>query len=382
MSLDDKMFNGKDKEKDLYEVLGVNRSDSCADIKKAYLRLARTHHPDKGGDPERFKEIARASEILTDELKRRQYDERGLTESDNAFSFPFDINDLFGMFGNRGSNINGIRKGKKDAPVIQTIPLSLDHFYVGHQFDVHINRQGFCKGCDHTGASMKEVCMRCGGQGCISQYIQVGPMTMNTVGPCLDCQGKGERVVETCKLCSGTGMVPEKKTLTIKVPPGKLSNETMVFPEVCSDHPGFEKPADVHIVISEDSKDPGFITFKRSGKNLECSVTISLFESLLGTVIELHHHPGYEDGLFIQLPPGSFTSDRYCLVGAGMPIMGQLGLYGDLFITITVHITEEDRKQYFQFVPLLDREMNKDKEKEKEKEKEKHKSKAFPVTLV
>jgi DnaJ-class molecular chaperone len=237
-----------------------------------------------------------------------------------------------------------------------------------HQFDVHINRQGFCKACDHTGAAMKEVCVRCGGQGCVSQIIQMGPMTMNTIGPCLECQGKGERVVETCKPCSGSGMVAEKKRLTIKVPPGKLANETSVFPEVCSDHPGFEKPADVHIVISEDTKDPGFQMFKRSGKNLECTVTLSLPQSLLGTVVQLDHHPGYEDGLFIQIPPGSFALDRFCLVGGGMPVVGQLGVYGDLFITIAVHITEEDRKQYIQVVPFIQINMKAEKENtEKEK---------------
>ena len=134
--------------KSLYEVLGVNKTDSCNDIKKAYFKLARTHHPDKGGNPELFKEIVRASEVLTDERKRRMYDDMGVIDGENGgmpegnpfqggggFPFPFEVNlnDLFGgMFGNSpvGPNKGPIRKGKKPAPAVQTINITLEQFYL------------------------------------------------------------------------------------------------------------------------------------------------------------------------------------------------------------------------------------------------------------
>lgn len=357
--------------KSLYEVLGVNKSDTCNEIKKTYFKLARTHHPDKGGDQERFKEILRASEILTDERKRRMYDEMGIIEGENGgtegfngmpfpnqgqggFPFPFEINlnDLFGgMFGNPsvGPHKGPIRKGKKPAPTVQTISITLEQFYLGHNVDININRQSFCPNCDHSGAKSKESCKPCNGRGAISQIVQMGPMAMHTTGPCLDCQGKGEKILISCEKCSGTGFLQEKRTLSVKINPGTCPQETYTFSEVCSDHPSFEFPGDAHIVISEDLNDTAFKYFKRSGdklQHLETTVSLSLSESLIGCTIQIDGHPGYDEGLFIKIPAGSFQNDRYCLSGFGMPILGNIGKYGDLYITIDVIIKPTERKLF------------------------------------
>lgn len=359
--------------KSLYEVLGVNKSDSCNEIKKAYFKLARSHHPDKGGDPERFKEIVRASEILTDERRRKMYDDFGVVEGENGgapegfngmpfpgagggggFPFPFEINlnDLFGgMFGNPpvGANKGPIRKGKKPAPTTQTINITLEQFYLGHNFDININRSAFCPNCDNTGAKSKETCKPCNGRGAKSQIVQMGPMAMHTTGPCLDCQGKGERIIEKCNKCSGTGFLQEKRTLSVKITPGTRSGETYIFPEVCSDHPAFERPGDAHIIITEDPSDDAFKHFKRIGdklQNLETTVAISLAESLIGCTVQIDKHPGYDEGLFIKIPAGSFHGDKYCLSGFGMPIPGNIGKYGDLIITVDVSIKPSERSLF------------------------------------
>jgi DnaJ-class molecular chaperone len=355
--------------KSLYDILGVNKSDSCNDIKKAYFKLARTHHPDKGGDPEKFKEMVRASEILTDERKRRMYDELGVVDGENGgmpegagnpfqgpggFPFPFEINlnDLFGgMFGNPpvGPNKGPIRKGKKPAPAIQTFNVTLEQFYLGHNLEIPVNRHSFCGSCDHTGAKSKETCKVCNGRGAISQVVQMGPMAMHTTGPCTDCQGRGERIIEKCDKCSGTGFLQEKRNLSVKINPGTRAGETFIFPEVCSDHPGFERPGDAHIVIAEDSNDPAFKYFKRTGDkfhNLETAVSISLSEALIGCVVQIDGHPGYDEGLFIKIPAGSFQGDKYCLSGFGMPIPGNIGKYGDLFVIIDVSIKPMERKLF------------------------------------
>lgn len=348
--------------KSLYEILGVNKSDSCNDIRKTYFKLARTHHPDKGGDPEYFKELVRASEILTDENKRKMYDELGIidgeggnsfhnTPNNGSFSFPFDINlnDFFGgMFGNPpvGPNKGPIRKGKKPAQSIQTFNITLEQFYLGHNLDIPVNRQSFCTSCEHTGAKSKETCKACNGRGSVSQIVQMGPMAMHTTGPCTDCQGKGERILEKCNKCSGSGFLQEKRNLSVKISPGTRAGETYIFPEVCSDHPAFERPGDAHIIVVEDANDPAFKSFKRSGDkfhNLDTTVSISLSEALIGSNVQIDGHPGYDEGLFIKIPAGSFQGDKYCLAGFGMPIPGKPGKYGDLYITINVTIKPMER---------------------------------------
>lgn len=351
-------------QKNLYDLLGVKKSDSCNEIKKAYLKLARTHHPDKGGDPEKFKEIGFASEILTDEKRRKLYDDLGITDEKQAadvhsgpmggagFTFPFEmnINDLFGnMFGHQNQPRGFVRKNKKPNLSIQHIPITLEQFYIGHQFNININRQSFCSACDHSGAKQKEICKTCNGQGAISQLIQVGPMTMQTTGPCVDCQTKGERIIEKCGKCNGTGFLEETRNLSVKIVPGTRSQESYIFPEVCSDHPAFERPGDVQIILTEDPNDPSFRVFKRSGdqqQHLETTIVLSLAESLIGCVIQLEDHPGYDEGLFLRIPAGSFHGDTYHLSGFGMPICGNIGKYGDLILHIEVVVKPSEREVF------------------------------------
>jgi len=371
--------------KSLYDILGVSKQDSCTSIRKAYLKLARTHHPDKGGDPEVFKEILRASEILTDEKRRALYDETGMTDEQGsgfpgfpgggfpgggfpgfpgfpggfANGFPnggipveVNLNDLFGnMFGNPsvGPQKGPQRKGKKSPPASQTISVTLEQFYLGHTLDININRQAFCGDCEHTGAKVKEICRKCNGQGAITNVVQIGPMAMHTTGPCLDCQGKGERILEVCKRCAGQGFLNEKRNLGVKIIPGTKPNETFIFPEVCSDHPGFERPGDAHIIIQEDPADTAFKTYLRKGANsqhLETVISLNLSESLLGCVIRLEQHPGYDEGLFVRIPAGTFQGDCYCLSGFGMPIPGNIGKYGDLFLKVEVVVKPMERKLF------------------------------------
>jgi DnaJ family protein A protein 2 len=352
----------------LYDILGVDKSQTCAEIKKAYFKLARTHHPDKGGDPERFKEISQASEILTDEAQRRIYDETGSMNGQptgghgfhgfpgfpqggfppGGFPFEMNLNDLFGnMFGNQ--NQRGVRKGKKPAPTIQTIVLTLSQFYVGHTFEININRQCFCVACDHSGATSKERCRACAGQGSVSQVVQMGPMAVHTTSPCLDCQGKGEKVLEVCAACTGSGYTHEKRVLSIQIPPGTVSGQTMTFPEVCSDHPAYERPGDAQIHIQEDTNDPAFTYFKRVGdrfQHLETRVTLSLSEALLGCVVRVDGHPGYSDGLFLQIPAGTFQGDSCMVTGLGMPLPYGMGGRGDLYVGVDVTVSPSDREHF------------------------------------
>ena len=337
--------------KSLYEVLGVDRKATADEIRRAYRKQALVHHPDKGGDTEKFKELTRANEVLSDEHKRAVYDQTGQIvgeEGGGGFSganpgpgFTFDLNSLFGMFGGGNGPNRTTRRGGKGPSQAQTVPLELKHFYHGHKFGVSVHRQIFCKTCDGTGAKRREACAPCRGQGVQVQVINMGGMTLQTQGPCMACQGKGQRTLEECGSCHGQGKSSETKTLDVVVQPGMAADETIVFPEACSEQKEFERPGDVVISLKEVPND----RWRRRGNDLETTVKLNLAESLTGCSVHLEGHPGYEDDqLWVEIPAGSFGGDYYCLSGFGMPVRGTANGYGELYIRIEVEVLASERK--------------------------------------
>jgi DnaJ family protein A protein 2 len=350
--------------KNLYSILDVNKTDSITDIKKAYFKLAKIHHPDKGGNPEMFKEISSAYEILSDDKKRKRYDNYGITDDSEQpvshpfgmmpgfagipadFPFPpFDVN-LNNIFGGIFNNGKQSAKSKKPPHVEQIVNNNLDHFYIGRQFDININRQSFCKDCNHTGAKTKKICQICSGSGHVVHTIQHGPIIMRTTAPCIDCHTKGEHIVELCPTCKGTCFTPTIRTLTVNILPGTRSKELYVFHEVCSDNLEYEHPADFHIIIDEDPSDIAFKTFTRIGEHLQTTVTISLYESLIGCDVQIDNHRGWADGMIVHIPAGSFHGDKYVISGYGMPVYNSIGQYGDLYIIIQVVVSRIERDTY------------------------------------
>lgn len=360
----------------LYDILGVEKSASCSEIKKAFLKLARIHHPDKGGNPEKFKEILRASEVLTDENKRRTYDEMGIipeeggngvpnmgTPFGGAMPFPFNMNDVFNMFtsgGGGGINIPGgfrmnganpfqqteQRKGKKAPPSIHKVNLTFEQFYCGDVINIKIQRQKFCNSCGHTGIKNKEGCGKCSGVGFLMETRQVGPITMHSQVPCNECSGQGYKVTEACEPCKGSGFINELTSQTINIKPGAKVGEVIVYPEACSDTFHYEKPGDAHIVLCEDPNDMAFKIWKRRGENMEnmeIDVEISLAEALIGCVVNIDNHPNFEDGLYCRIPPGTFEGTRCCIESFGMPIFANETMtYGHLYLNVHVKIKPEE----------------------------------------
>lgn len=334
----------------LYGLLNIERSASSQDIQKAFRKLALIHHPDKGGDPETFKSLRQAYEVLSDEGKRRQYDQTGQIPGDqvspppqNPFGFPFDIGNLFGMFGPGGKPQN-MRKAFKPPPKTEILRLTLAQLYFGHTFQIHLDRSKQCVVCSGTGAKRKEVCGACGGSGSHTQTMNLGGMMMHSQGPCMSCTGEGMRILESCDVCKGLKKVHEKKAIDVKIPASIMDGEMLTFQEVCSELPEFEKAGDLVLTIASDMTGG----WKRQGQNLmnlEIEVVLNLAESLLGTVIQLDGHPGFDDGLFIEIPPASFTGDVYCITGQGMPIKGTMNNYGDLYVRIRVVVKMAERKE-------------------------------------
>ena len=333
---------------DLYKLLGIERNASPSDIKRAFHKLALQHHPDKGGNEETFKKMQQAYEVLSDDGKRRQYDATGQIPGDQMaegmpqpFPFPFDIGNLFGMFG-QGGRPNRPR-GMKPPPKQEKLKLTLAQLYFGHSFQIHLDRFKACPPCQGSGAKRKESCSSCGGVGVVVQTVNLGGMVMQSQGPCRDCNGEGSRIVESCGTCNGNKKVQEKRMIDVQIPAGTQDGEVFPFQEVCSEVPEFEKAGDLQLTVETA---PG--SWKRigaKGQHLEHEVSLNLAESLLGTKVKLEGHPAWDEGLWIDVPPASFQEDVYCVTGLGMPLKGTTNVYGDLYLRIKISAKLSERKE-------------------------------------
>ena len=356
-------------DKDLYGVLGVSRDAETNEIRKAFLKLSKVHHPDKGGDMEKFKEIQEAHEVLTDERKRQVYDMTGSVNGEapqthNPFGqngVPFDLGSMFGgMFGGSPFGMPGHGHGHgqgprqrqrrpKAPPKIHEIPLRLSDYYHGRVFQVNSTRQKFCETCKGEGATTFQSCGMCQGRGSVRQIMQMGPMQVINEGPCGDCQGQGRRPSGSCSGCSGAKFKNQEKSLEVKIKPGMKPGDVIVFQNECSDDPNYDEPGDIHFILQEASGDEGWI---RKGDDLETSLTITFVESLLGCSKQLKGHPGYPDGLGLTIPPISLNSEVLKLSDKGM--IRKDGSIGVLYCRLQVIVGPQDRELLIKNKPLVE----------------------------
>jgi len=347
--------------KNLYSILGVARNADTSEIRTAYKQLAKEHHPDKGGDVEKFKELSQAHEILSDDSKRRMYDMTGSVSDQpqqefnhNPFGMPGTFSNMFGgMFpgggfpgaGFPGAGFPGAMPGQrkregKGPGKNQEIPLRLDDYYKGRNLSVKLGRQGTCKTCKGSGGASMKTCDQCSGRGQLNQMINMGPIQMMAQTPCPPCSGRGQQTVGRCSGCSGRGLTHEEKTMEVKVEPGMMPGNTIVFSGMCSDHPQFTEAGDVTVILREaDEENEHAAQWSREGSRLKVTVKINLTEALLGTIKMIKGHPGYPNGLPIEVPAGVQNMWIGTFPGIGMPIRGT-PRHGDGLITVIVTPTE------------------------------------------
>merc|ERR1712195_162257 len=261
----------------LYKTLGVAKNATASEIKKAYRKLAVKHHPDKGGDPDTFKEISKAYDIVGDEEKRTQYDQFGEEGVGQGGGGGQDIFDMFGGGGGRRQQ-RGKKKGKDE---VQPLNMTLEDLYNGKVRKLSVTRQVIDKSVE-----VKQ-CAECDGQGVVIQMIRMGPMIQQTQSACGACGGKGV----SCK------KKRVKEVLEVPIQKGAPDSHRVTFAEKSDEHPG-QTAGDVVFVLKEQPH----ATFKRKGADLYIEKSISLVEALCGFEMEITQLDGRT--LIVRSPAG------------------------------------------------------------------------------
>ena len=242
-----------------YKVLGVEKDADFSQIKKAYFKLARTHHPDRGGSKEKFQEISGAYEVLSDKEKRELYDrygEDGVKEGGGrggGGGMDDLLSGMFGGMGGRGGGRGGPTGPKKGKPVMHPMKCTLEEIYNGKTTKIAVNRDRICTPCNGLGGKEGAVqkCTTCRGRGIVTRMTQLGPgMYSQSQGPCDDCNGKGEVIDEAnkCTVCKGKKVTKEKKIIDAQIDKGSPNNCQYTFHGEADQYPG-QEAGDVVIVV-------------------------------------------------------------------------------------------------------------------------------------
>lgn len=316
-----------------YEILGVSKEATADEIKKAFRRQAMVHHPDKGGDPDKFRDLQSAYEVLSNEEKKALYDEGGEEAVENGHAGGAGgMGDIFDLFGGGGRR-RGPPPKQRGEDVLFPLSLSLEEMFSGCTKKLRLTRSALCTGCKGAGGSSVVTCTGCKGAGqrMVTRSIGPGMITQQTV-ICPSCKGEGKTVppAAKCKPCDGVGTVKEQKTVEVPVPRGCVSGSTHIFPGGADEAPN---TVTGDIVVQFQAKDHS--VFKRQADHLFAKLDISLLEALVGFKKYLPTLDG--KSLEIEhkgvITPGS--SKR--IADAGMPMSHTRGIdSGNLYVEFNV----------------------------------------------
>jgi DnaJ family protein A protein 2 len=342
---------------DLYELLGVEKTATPDQIKKAYRKAALQHHPDKVEEEHKeaaeakFKAVTQAYEILRDEEKREMYDQHGMAAFDpsrGGGGEGVDLNDIlsqmfgFGMGGPGGpGGPRGPRGPRRGPDEEQEYKVTLEDLYKGKTVKFAANKRIICGTCDGSGAkeNVKPAdCNRCGGSGVITAMRQMGPLITQQRMACDNCEGAGKTIKEKdrCKKCKGKRTVTEDKVLEIYIPRGSMQGETIVLEGEADQHPD-TVPGNIVFTLVEESHD----VFSRIGPDLAADLHVSLAEALCGfSRVVLVHLDGR--GIHLTRERGQVLRPNQVLRidGEGMPLKKGEDK-GDLYLTVKIDFPED-----------------------------------------
>jgi len=361
-----------EQKRDYYEVLGVARSASEEEIKKAYRKLAKKYHPDLNpGNAEaeqNFKEVNEAYEVLSDSNKKARYDQFGHAGVDPNYGAggygggfgDFDFGDLgdifgsvfgggFGGFGGRRANPNAPQRGES---IRVGLTISFEEAAFGCEKEVSVDRVEMCSDCHGSGCegdSGAETCPTCHGSGQVQQRRQTPMGVFTTAGVCPQCGGKGKIIKNPCKSCGGSGQQRKRKTLSVSIPAGIDSDQTISLRGQGHAGKNGGPSGDLLIIINVRPHE----LFRREGNNVWCEAPITFTQAVLGGEMEI---PTIDGKVKYTLPEGTQTGTTFRLRGKGIPNLNGRGR-GDQYVTVNIetprNLTKEQKEALRKFSESL-----------------------------
>ena len=340
---------------DYYELLGVSRTATQEEIKRAFRQLARRLHPDTGhGDPESealFKQVAHAYEVLSDPDKRRRYDtygpdgvNGGAANAADPFGFG-GIGDVFeaffggSPFGGRGARGSGGPPRGSDLEVV--VDLEFEQAVFGCEHAVSVRTAVSCEACGSTGAAegtQPVTCYECQGTGQVQRIRQSLIGQMVTSSPCARCAGSGQVIASPCAECRGEGRTVEERTYTVDIPAGVDSGSTLRLSGRGAAGPRGGPAGDLYVHLRVQPHE----RFDRDGTDLRTTLALPFSQATLGSSIDFETLDGTEE---IDIPRGTASGTIFRLRGRGVPHLERRSR-GDMLIEVVVDVptdlTEEE----------------------------------------
>ncbi len=333
--------------KDFYNVLGVSKEASKAEIKKAFRKLAHKYHPDKkGGDEEKFKEVSEAYGVLSDDKKRAEYDTYGQTFGDtgnpygNTGGFGFsgfqneqgfegvDLGDIFGDIFGGGSKRNQTRRG---GDISIDIEISFEESIFGTERKIILNKTSTCKSCNGNGAkkgSSLNKCSTCNGQGIVHEAKKTFFGTFTNTVECKVCYGAGEVPKEVCVDCKGVGIAKKETEINVKIPAG-INNGEMIRLSGAGEAIPKGIAGDLYIKVHVGTHK----SLKREGDDIVTRLNIKLTDAILGGEYVVDTIDGK---LKLKIPRGASFGEILRVRGKGVPISDKKR--GDLLVSLNINM--------------------------------------------